>query len=139
MTVYETGKVILDGLPHGSDLLEAITDLARKNGIKTGTVMAIGAVKRARIGFYDQTGREYRERDIVEPMEISSCLGNISMKDGEIFVHAHVTLADREGRVMGGHLCSGTIVFAAECRISELRGEYLDRGYDETTGLSLWK
>jgi uncharacterized protein len=139
MPVYETGKIILERLPHDSDLLAAMTELARRDDIKLGSISAIGAVKRARIGFYDQTKREYRERDIVEPMEISSCLGNISMKDGEIFVHAHVTLADREGRVMGGHLCSGTIVFAAECRITELKGESLDRGYDETTGLSLWK
>ena len=139
MSVYETGKVILDGLTHGSDLLEAITDLARKNGIKTGTVMAIGAVKRATIGFYNQIEREYRERDIGEPMEITSCLGNISTKDGETFVHAHVTLADSEGQVVGGHLSPGTIVFAAECRITELRGDSLERGYDETTGLSLWQ
>jgi len=139
MPVYDTGKVILERLPHGSDLLEAITDLARKNDVETGTVIAIGAVKRARIGFYDQITREYRERDIMEPMEITSCLGNISTKDGEIFVHAHVNLADREGQVVGGHLCPGTLIFAAECRISELRGDYLERGYDETTGLSLWK
>ena len=139
MSVYETGRVILDGLPHGADLLDAITDLARENDVETGTVMAIGAVKKARIGFYDQESREYRERDIGEPMEITSCLGNISMKDGEIFVHAHVTLADSEGQVVGGHLAPGTIIFAAECRIAELRGESLARGYDETTGLSLWK
>ena len=138
MLVYETGKVILEGLPHGSDLLETITDLARREGVQVGTIMAIGAVKRSRIGFYDQTAREYRERDIEGPMEICSCLGNISLKDGEIFVHAHITLADSEGRVVGGHLCVGTIIFAAECRISELQGESLERSYDETTGLSLW-
>ena len=127
------------GLPHDSDLLGAITDLARENNIEVGTIMAIGAVKKARIGYYDQSAREYREQDIEEPMEISSCLGNISLKDGEIFVHAHINLADREGRVMGGHLCAGTIVFAAECRITELKGESLKRSYDDITGLSLWQ
>ena len=139
MTEYETGKVILTGLPHNSDLLEAITDLARREEISTGTVMVIGAVQRARIGYYDQTTREYLEQDIEEPMEISSCLGNISLKDGEIFVHAHINLADRAGMVRGGHLCSGTIIFAAECRITEFKGESLKRGYDEATGLSLWQ
>ena len=138
MTAYETGKVVMAGLPHDSDLLGAITDLARENNIEVGTIIAIGAVKKARIGYYDQSVREYREQDIEEPMEISSCLGNISLKDGEIFVHAHINLADREGRVMGGHLCAGTIVFAAECRITELKGESLKRSYDDITGLSLW-
>ena len=139
MTAYETGKVVMAGLPHDSDLLGAITDLARENNIEVGTIMAIGAVKKARIGYYDQKTWEYREQDIEEPMEISSCLGNISLKDGEIFVHAHINLADREGRVMGGHLCAGTIVFAAECRITELKGESLKRSYDDIIGLSLWQ
>jgi predicted DNA-binding protein with PD1-like motif len=139
MTAYETGKVVMAGLPHDSDLLGAIADLARENNIEVGTIIAIGAVKNARIGYYDQSAREYREQDIEEPMEISSCLGNISLKDGEIFVHAHINLADREGRVMGGHLCVGTIVFAAECRITELKGESLERSYDDITGLSLWQ
>jgi len=139
MPVYETGKVILERLPHDSDLLAAITGLARREGIKAGTIMAIGAVKRAKIGFYDQKTREYLETEINQPMEISSCLGNISLKDGEIFVHAHVTLADKEGRVLGGHLAPGTIIFAAECRITELKGESLKRSYDDITGLSLWQ
>jgi len=138
MPIYDTGKIILEGLPHGADLLEAITDLARREGIEIGTVAAIGAVKSARIGYYDQTAREYRERDIEEPMEISSCLGNISLKNGKIFVHAHINLADSKGRVIGGHLCPGTIIFAAECRITELKGGSLERSFDETTGLSLW-
>ena len=139
MPVYETGKVILERLPHDSDLLEAMTELAGRGGIKLGTISAIGAVKRAKIGFYDQKTREYLETEINQPMEISSCLGNISLKDGEIFVHAHVTLADKEGRVLGGHLASGTIIFAAECRITELKGESLKRSYDDITGLSLWQ
>ena len=139
MPVYETGKVILERLPHDSDFLEAMTELAGRGGIKLGTISAIGAVKRAKIGFYDQKTREYQEKEILEPMEISSCLGNISLKDGEIFVHAHVTLADKEGRVLGGHLAPGTIIFAAECRITELKGESLKRSYDDITGLSLWQ
>ncbi len=139
MPVYETGKVILERLPHDSDLLEAMTELAGRGGIKLGTISAIGAVKRAKIGFYDQKTREYLETEINQPMEISSCLGNISLKDGEIFVHAHVTLADKEGRVLGGHLAPGTIIFAAECRITELKGESLKRSYDDITGLSLWQ
>ena len=138
MPVYETGKVILERLPHDSDLLAEITALAQREGIKAGTIMAIGAVKRAVIGFYDQKSREYQEKEVLEPMEISSCLGNISLKDGEIFVHAHINLADREGQVVGGHLAPGTIIFAAECRITELKGDSLERSYDETTGLSLW-
>jgi uncharacterized protein len=134
----ESSKVVLRRLVHGGDLLDEVTALARREGITLGTVSAIGAVRRARIGYYDQKGRSYRERDLAEPMEICSCLGNISLKEGEVFVHAHVVLADGEGKTVGGHLCPGTIIFAAECRIEELRGSPLERGYDDETGLALW-
>jgi len=136
--MYESGKIVFGRLPHGGDLLQEITDLARREGIELGTVSAIGAVRRARIGYYDQEARVYRERELPGPREICSCLGNISLKDGEIFAHLHVVLADGEGGTSGGHLCPGSIIFAAECRIEELRGRRLERGYDEATGLSLW-
>jgi uncharacterized protein len=136
--MYESGRIIIRRLPHNGDLLNEITEVARRAGITTGTVSAIGAVQRARIGYYDQAARLYRERDLEEPREICSCLGNISLKEGEVFVHAHVVLADREGKTAGGHLCPGTIIFAAECRIEELRGSPLERGYDDETGLALW-
>ena len=74
MPLFTTGKEVMERLPHGSDLLEAITTLARLEKIRAGSVSAIGAVQRARIGFYDQKARQYREWDIEEPMEICSCL-----------------------------------------------------------------
>ncbi len=132
------GKVILRRLAPGGDLLEEISALARREEIKCGTVTAIGAVRRARIGYYDQKSRVYRERELEDPREICSCLGNISLREGEIFVHAHVVLADREGKTLGGHLCPGTEIFAAECRLDELLLRPPERVYDEETGLSLW-
>jgi predicted DNA-binding protein with PD1-like motif len=53
-------------------------------------------------------------------------------------VHAHITLADDKGRVFGGHLASGTIIFACECVIEKFDGQAFRRIYDEETGLVLW-
>jgi len=72
-------------------------------------------------------------------LEIASCTGNISIKDGEIFVQAHITLADMEGKAFGGHLMPGTEIFAAEFFVQELIGQDLVRAKDEITGLPLWK
>lgn len=138
MNVYKTGRKILRGLPHDGDLLGEIEKLARRENIKTGSITVIGAVRKARIGYYDQENHEYLERGFDEPMEISSCLGNISLKEGEIFAHVHINLAARDGRVIGGHLAPGCEIFAAECLIEELVGEELTRLPDRTTGLSLW-
>jgi len=138
MNFYKTGRKILCGLPHGGDLLGEIEKLARREGVKTGSVTVIGAVQAARVGYYDQETHDYLETAFEEPLEICSCLGNISLKEGEVFVHAHVALASRDGRVIGGHLAAGCKIFAAECLLEELAGEELERLPDRETGLSLW-
>ena len=125
-------------LPHGSDLLEELTGLFKAKDISLGRVEAIGAVRKACIGFYDQRKREYKFIHINEALEITGLNGNISIKDGEPFVHAHITLADSAGRTYGGHLAPGTVVFVCECLIEVFEGPTLERGFDQETGLSLW-
>ena len=71
-------------------------------------------------------------------MEIVSMYGNISLKNGKPFVHAHVVLSDKKGNARGGHLLPGSSVFACELTIEEFEGPELIRGFDERTGLTLW-
>ncbi len=122
---------------HNSDLVQFITRIAEKRGITAASFTAIGAVKHAKLGFYDQENRKYREITIDTPHEIASCIGNISLKDGKPFVHVHAVLAGEDGNTKAGHLIEA-IVFAAEVHLRELVGAKLERKRDEVTGLSLW-
>jgi len=122
---------------HNSDLVQFITRIAEKRGITAASFTAIGAVKHAKLGFYDQENRKYREITIDTPHEIASCIGNISLKDGKPFVHVHAVLAGEDGNAKAGHLIEA-IVFAAEVHLRELVGAKLERKRDEVTGLSLW-
>ncbi len=125
-------------MKHGVDLLKEITKICQERNIHLGSIEAIGAVQKASIAFYNQTKRDYVIMTINEPLEMTSLTGNISIKDGKPFVHAHVTLADSTGNVYGGHLAPGTIVFACEFIIKTFDGLMLERRFDEDTGLSLW-
>jgi predicted DNA-binding protein with PD1-like motif len=122
---------------HDSDLVQFITELAEKKGITAAAFTAIGALKRAKLGFYDQEKNEYQEIIVDSPQELASCIGNISIKNGKPFVHVHAVLADKDGSTKAGHLFEG-IVFAAEIHLRELKGAKLERKYSETTNLSLW-
>jgi predicted DNA-binding protein with PD1-like motif len=135
---YDTSKELLVRLRHDVDLVQSITELARSEGIEAGSFTAIGALKHARLGYYDQKNHEYREIKIDSPHEMASCAGNISLKEGKPFIHAHVVLADEVGNTKAGHLLEG-IVFAAEVHLHQLKGPRLERKYDEATGLSLWE
>ena len=125
-------------LEHDSDLLQAIEDAARAKRMSTGMFTVIGSVKRACIGYYDQQRKEYLKKELDQPLEIACCNGNISSREGEIMAHAHITLADDQGRCLAGHLMPGTIVFAGELYLQELRGQVLTRVHDDVTGLMLW-
>jgi len=125
-------------LPHGGDLLETLTELCIRHDVRLGRVEAIGAVSRARVGYYDQTKHEYRCLELDRPLEILSLIGNVSLRDGRPMVHAHITLGDDQGHAFGGHLAPGTIVFACECTLQAFEGPPLERKPDATTGLMLW-
>lgn len=129
----------MERLPRGMDLAEAVVALAADRGIACAEVCAVGAVSRARIGYYLQDRRRYRELDFSEALEIVSCLGTITEKDGAPFLHAHVVLAREDGSTVGGHLLPGTAIFACECLIRELAGKVPRRVHDPETGLSLWE
>jgi len=135
----EPGKRLIGKLAHGVDLLEALTNICVEKGISLGRLEALGAVKKARIGFYNQAAREYEFLELDKPLEILKVIGNVSTRDDKTMVHAHITLGDNEGRAFGGHLAPGTIVFACEYVIEELAGNPLERGFDEETGLPLWQ
>ena len=132
-------RYLMGKLPHGIDILEAITDICTQHDIRLGRVEVIGAVQKARLGFYDQHEKVYNFFDIDREMEITSLTGNISLKDDAPIVHAHINLSDADGVVVGGHLASGTIIFAAEYVIQAFEGPEFSRGLDEVTGLPLWE
>jgi len=141
MTEYQritSREVFMGRLRCGCDLLQELTNIAAERCVSLGRIEAIGAVRKARIGFYDQESRIYRFCSFDEPLEILKLVGNISLRDGTPFVHAHITLADGSGKAYGGHLAEGTTVFACEFLLEAFDGPVFQRDFDEETGLFLW-
>jgi predicted DNA-binding protein with PD1-like motif len=134
----ETKDRLVGKLDYGSDLLEELNEVCRRRDIRLAWFEGLGAVQKACLSYYDQQMREYQPLEIDRALEITQLTGNVSLKDGIPFVHAHVTLADRAGHAYGGHLAPGTIVFACEFRMEILEGPVLERVFDQTTGLFLW-
>ena len=131
------GRSFLIRVDHNADIVKFVAELAEKREIKVATFTVVGALKRATLGFYDQTTHKYLNLPVDSPSEVASCVGNISIKDGKPFVHMHAVLADRNGNTKAGHLVEGT-VFAAEVHLFELIGVKVARKHDALTDLSLW-
>ena len=136
---FKPGRRFAGRLPHAKDVIQSLETFCSENNIRMGTFSLIGAVSCATIGAYDQKQQVYITFRENRELEIISCTGNISLKDGNPFIHAHIALGNHEGKTVSGHLFSDTLVFAGEAEIQEFIGKPLERSHDDTTGLMLWK
>jgi hypothetical protein len=132
------GRAFVGSLASGSDLVEEIERFCTDREIRAAWVSVIGAVRRAAFAYFDQEERQYLPLGSETHHEISSFVGNISMRDGSPFLHAHATFCDATGAAIGGHLLRGCEIFVGEVTIREMTGVELERTPDEVTGLALW-
>ena len=132
------GRELVGRLATGSDLVAEIERICAERNITAAWVSVIGAVSHASYAYYHQTDHRYLEMASDAHHEIVGFIGNVSLRDGMPFLHAHGTFADEHGACVGGHLMRGITVFASEFTIRELTGVELVRTFDEETGLALW-
>lgn len=137
MREVELKRVHMGGVEYGEDLLKSITSFVSERKILSGLIMLLGGLRKTSLAYYDQNEKVFRKISCDEPVEIVSCYGNISMKDGEPHVHLHLIGSKGDGSCIGGHVIEGCEVFAAEFFIFEFSGK-VERKYDERTGLYLW-
>ncbi len=128
----------------GDDLLEAVGTLTVQENVISRYFTALGAMSRVPFAIYDLGKGRYEEIVKEGYFEFTSVVGNIALvldSDGQpitTFIHGHITLADEEGRVFGGHLLRGSCAIAlGEVHICEttamvivrLEEELMQRGY----------
>ena len=112
----------------GDDLKEALDRLVREREIAAGCIVACaGSLTRASLRLAGAA-----EATILGgPLEIVSLTGTLS-PDGS---HLHLAVADREGKVSGGHVKEGCRVqTTAEIVVGTLRGARFGRKLDPATG-----
>jgi predicted DNA-binding protein with PD1-like motif len=102
-------SVIVERFTTGDDVLERLNELVRQNHVSAGSFTALGAVEKATVGYFLGDG-QHSNISLEGPLEVLACVGNVSLKDGVPFVHAHITLSDNKGRSFGGHLMPGCTV-----------------------------
>jgi len=131
------GKLVFARLVEGEDLLETVTKVAENAKVSIGWFFLIGTLKKANLGFFREG--EYETTQMDQPLEIVSCLGNISIKENKTFAHAHISVSDEKGRVYGGHVMPGCLIgVTGELVLMEADGVKIFRKFDERIKLYLW-
>lgn len=139
------GRVVAFRLGPGSDLKKSLEAIAERENIQAGVVLcgagSLSQVTLRNVRLFPEefpvTDRNRIYTPKKEPLELLSLSGSISKKDGEIYVHCHVTISSGldDGRAYGGHLIEGCLVFSfCEVILAEVTGLELKRGIDPETG-----
>ena len=121
------------------EIMEALTHFCKKQKIKAGEISGIGAISEATFRFLDPATKKYVDKTFAEQMEITNVTGNISVKDGEPYLHVHLTCSRRDYTCVGGHLLSARVNGACELLVEAFPHTALGRKFDPETGLNLYE
>ena len=113
----ENGMVILR-FDTGEAFPEALGEWCQNENLQSAAILCgIGMLRSIEIGLYD--GTEYTRRTIMDPSEVLSLQGSVSMKEGKPFVHLHTSVAGHDFSATGGHLFSAEVYMTIELVLME--------------------
>ncbi len=120
----------------GEEVVATLTTFCKEQGIKLGSVRAIGAANEIKLGLFNTSEKNYHATTLTGDYEITSITGNISTLNKEVYLHLHITVSNHDLQVYGGHLNSVVISATCEMIIDVIEGE-VDRAFSEEIGLNL--
>jgi predicted DNA-binding protein with PD1-like motif len=120
----------------GERLVDTILAFLAAKKVGFATMTAIGALSSATISYWNAATQQYESHQIDEQVEFVSLIGNVSLKDGAPFVHAHVTLGRSDLTTLGGHLNEAAVHPNVELWLWP-ESESVDRAIDDGSGLHL--
>ncbi len=122
MQSKQVDKTYFIFLEKDEPVMKTLTEFCSKNSIQNGEISGIGAVKNIEIGAFDPGSKSYIHKKFDKTHELISCMGNITLKDGEPFIHAHITIGDHDMNVKGGHVFEMTVAVVGEFYIRKIDG-----------------
>ncbi|MCG7496327.1 DNA-binding protein [Vibrio sp. Of7-15] len=117
-------------LTQGKDLRRSIEEYVKSSSITGGSLLScVGCLSKASIRLADES----KTLEVDGPLEIISLSGTLTPDH----VHLHISVADKHGHVIGGHLNLGSMVsYTAEICLVSFDSLSLGREYDPDTGFT---
>ena len=133
----EQGDTFIVSIDSGCEIAAALTGFCREKDLRAGEITGLGAISGATLRFFDPERKDYVDRTFDEQMEIANLTGNISRKDGEVYLHLHACLGRADYTMVGGHLLQAVVKGACELFVRPMPGP-VGRRFDTQTGLCLY-
>lgn len=113
------GDVVFIRIDKDEDLFANILQVAQSEGFEAAHISGIGALRDVELGYYRLDKKDYDRAVYSDVVELLSLEGNLSLKDGQRFLHLHAVLGNANFQCFGGHLFKATVGVTCEinCRI----------------------
>jgi len=110
------------------DLRQSLKEFAIQENLQAGFVLsAIGSLRQAAIRFANQETSGI----LTDKFEIIALNGTLSIHG----LHLHIAIANQQGKVIGGHLNQGCLIYTtAEIVLGEVPDLVFRRALDKQTG-----
>ena len=146
MAQGKLGRVIALRLKPGTDVLLGLQEACERNGINNGVILsAIGSLNGVQycnpVELPTKAGYGYGEiLHLTGPIELTNASGIICHDDeGNTNLHVHISLSDRHGNALGGHLVEGTkVLLTVDVILAEIEGLVMGRKFDEELEVPLF-
>ena len=137
MNLTKDGSKYFISLSKDEHINQSLLDISNNENIKSGWINGVGAIYDIEVGYFDVERKDYVRRKFSGDYELLSLSGNVSIKEGNKFIHTHITFSDIEFNVLGGHLFDAKVAAAGEFLIDSSNFE-IKRKYNPNIGLHLW-
>ncbi|MBR3614489.1 MAG: DNA-binding protein [Clostridia bacterium] len=124
-------------LDKDDEIIKSLKEICEKEEINLAGITGLGASNLVEIGVFNVNTKEYKTKIFEGMFEITSLIGNVTIKDGEVYLHLHINFGDEDGFVKGGHLVRARISATSEIILRTINGN-VGRKLSDEIGLNLF-
>lgn len=124
-------------LDPGDEICANLIDLAKRENISLAEINGLGAVNDFDVGVFNTVTKEYHANNFKGNYEIVSLTGSLTVMENKPYLHAHFSVGDDKGNVVGGHLNRAVVSATAEIFVRMIPGN-VNRKFSEKIGLNLF-
>ena len=132
------GNNIIARIDKGEEIISSIEKIVNSENISLASINALGAVGEFTVGVFKTKEKKYYSNSFKGDFEIVSLHGTVSTMEDRPYFHLHMSAADENANVFGGHLNQAIVSATCEMVITVIDGK-VSREYNDNIGLNLFK
>ena len=130
------GDAIVLRLDPGEEVCASLLEVAARESIALAQISGLGAVSAFDVGTFDLSAGAYVKNHFEGCFEITALAGTLTTQEGKPYLHAHMTVGDRQGHARGGHLNHAVVSLTAEIVLRLIPGT-VERVMNPAVGINV--